>query len=298
MADVTPRWNDPELDVASDSARVRRYRRHQSRHREQVLDTPPGIRHGGTAPVGNMLDAEAVERNRALNFVDDRALAAADRRAIEVQREGGTLEVGRLFHNMMSSMTMCFNMFGSLGATSSFVTIMRSCFDPDADSIDDVTCELTPTRSLNDRTAFDAHVAYRTATGDERFLAIETKYTEPFSQVGYNNDRYREVTESSSWFISGAADALAARATNQLWRGLMLTSLVEDETGARGTYVVVTPRDDSAAVRAVDATRQWMAEPHRLLLVPMEGIVEQAAASGDPTLVEWSERFGRRYIVE
>ncbi len=262
-----------------------------------MLNTPAGIRRGGDTPVGNMLTTAAVKGDRALNFVDERALSAADQRAIEVQQEGGTLEAGRLFHNMMSSMTMCFNLFGSLGTTDSFAALMRAWFDPDAATIDEVTCELNPTASLGDRTAFDAYVAYRCTSDEARFLAIETKYTEPFSQVDYDTETYRKLTQSSSWFVEGAADALRSKTTNQLWRGLMLTSLWEEENGARGTYVIVTPADDAAAVRAIDETRKWMTEPDRLVLVPLEEIVEKAAASGDATLVEWSKQFGERYLV-
>ena len=89
-----------------------------------------------------------------------------------------------------------------------------------------MVCEVKPTDALGDRTAFDAIIWYRAAGGDRRFVAIETKYTEPFSAKAYDSAKYRSVTEGSGWFQTGAAELLRASATNQLWRGLMLAALI------------------------------------------------------------------------
>jgi hypothetical protein len=112
MADAADQlcWHAPELQVPGDSPRTDRYRLHQSWYREVVLGVAPGRRSGrATALVGNVLDAVAVAAEPALNLVGRAAYQAAIRRAEEVQREGGTLEVERLFRNMLSSMPMCFN---------------------------------------------------------------------------------------------------------------------------------------------------------------------------------------------
>lgn len=294
---MTP-WDSPELAVPSDSVRVRRYRSHQSWFRETVLGVPPGLRHGsGDQMVGSMLRVEDVQADRGLNFVNDSALRAADRRAEEVQREGGTLEAHRLFHNMLSSMPMCFNIFGALEGAVSAPSLMRELFDPDLAAIDDMVCETNPpvTEPLGDRTAFDAMLRYTTPIGP-RFVGIETKYTEPLSPKSYDNDRYREVTAASSWFRPGAADALVGSSTNQLWRGLMLASLVEDESGAAGRYAVVSTADDRAAVDAVDKVKQWMNDPDRLFFVSLEQMVATARAVGGD-VVEWADRFEQRYVV-
>lgn len=283
--------------MASDSARVRRYRAHQSWFREAVLSVEPGLRHGSTdVPVGSMLRADDVAANRSLNFVNDAALQAAGRRAVEVQKEGGTLEAHRLLHNLLSSMPMCFNIFGALEGVVGTTDLMRQLFNDDLVSVDEMICEVTPQLDapLGDRTAFDAILRHQTPTGSA-FVGIETKYTEPLSPKEYDNPRYREVTEASSWFLNGAADALVGSKTNQLWRGLMLASLVEEETGAAGRYAVVSTDDDQAAIDAIEKVQQWMAEPDRLTFVSVESMVATARLIGGD-VAPWAELFERRYI--
>lgn len=293
-----PAWDAPELQATSDNKRVARYRLHQSWYREHVLQVAPGERHGNRATlVGNTLDPAAVKADPTLNFVNDAAYRAALRRADEVQAEGGTLEVGRLFHNMMSSMTMCFNLFGALGETEGFIDIVQELFDPEAATIDEVICEITPTKALGDKTAFDAMIRYRDTEGNKRFIGIETKYTEPFSQKAYDTDRYREVTADSDWFIDGAADNLVGPATNQLWRGLMLASLTEETEQARGMYLVVSPADDASAIKVTAQVQQQMTDPGKLKFVCMEAIAQSASQQNDVASTSWVVGFGDRYLL-
>ena len=292
-----PAWNSAELQVKGDSSRVARYRRHQSRFREQELHVGPGPRpRSPKLRVGNTLDTAAVAANPRLNFIDDDAYRHAIRRSAEVKAEGGTLEPDRLFQNLMSSMPMCFNLFGSIGTAPAFLDLVRELFDPEAVEIDEVKCEVKPTDALGDRTAFDAIVWYRTARGEPRFLGIETKYTEPFSQRVYDNTTYREVTDASSWFTTDAAEELHGSATNQLWRGLMLASLTEGATASEGRYVVVTPADDDTAREVVELAARHLTDPSRLSWVTLEQIVACARRLGDHRLSAWAEAFASRYL--
>ncbi len=293
-----PQWDAAELQAKSDSTRVARYRLHQSWYRQHVLGVGPGERPGRRSSlVGNTLDRDAVRQNPRLNFVNDAAYESALRRADEVQLEGGTLEAERLFHNLLSSMPMCFNVFGAIGHVPAFGEVVQQVMDPEMMSIDQAVCEITPTPALGDRTAFDAMLRGTGAKGNARFIGIETKYTEPFSPKVYDNDRYQEVTAGSDWFVDGAGEHLKATATNQLWRGLMLASLTESAEGATGSYVVVSPADDITAQDAVAQTQRWMTDSSRLRFVSLETLVETAAGHGDPALATWAESFGRRYIL-
>lgn len=263
-----------------------------------MLGVAPGKRPGRSDQlVGNVLAAEAVAQVPTLNFVDDAAYQAAMRRADEVQAEGGTLEVDRLFHNLLSSMPMCFNLFGSLAAKPGCLDIVRGLFETDAAAIDEVVCEVTPTRSLGDRTAFDAMIGYRDADDRPRFIGIETKYTEPFSPTRYDNDTYRSVTADSGWFRDGAADALVEAKTNQLWRGLMLAALTERDTGATGNYAVVSTADDTTAIATTELVAAQLVDPTRLRFVSIDSIVDLAGAHPDPPTGEWARAFRRRYLL-
>ena len=136
----------------------------------------------------------------------------AARRADEVQAEGGTLDRDRLMRNMLSSMPLCFNLFGYLRKhPAEAARGLAAVLDLDIVENLHIVVEWAPDPAahLNDRTAFDAFVAYRTGDGRRAFLGIETKYTEPFSPRGYESERYDSVTQDTrSGFKPGAEKVL------------------------------------------------------------------------------------------
>ena len=110
-----------------------RMRRHQSWYRAQVLGVGCGTgpRPSSTARYGNMLTRE--DGDRGLNFVTPTAFAAARDR---VAAGGGAVEPFRLFHNMLSSMPMCFNLFGPLIDDPELATRVKQDTDSESDYSD------------------------------------------------------------------------------------------------------------------------------------------------------------------
>jgi hypothetical protein len=301
---MEPAWNDPSLVVDSDSFRTARYRLLQSWYREHRLGVAPGPRTQTSAAgdneaeplVGSILRRADVVRRPDLNFLNEAALGHACVRTQAVQIEGGTLEAYRLHHNMLSSMPLCFNIFGALRAAPGLVDLVRHV-DPEATEVEDVVCERKPSSALGDRTAFDAFVTYR-AGRSRRFLGVETKYTEPFSPKIYKSDRYLAVSDKPEWFAPGAADHLLGTATNQLWRTVMLAAVTEADPTLgfeRGRAVVLTTADDTAADQAVATTRTVLAAQDRLTHLSLEDFVA-APATGDTSLGGWAQDFRRRYL--
>ena len=315
---MTAIWDDPRYQPTGEPARIARYRRLQSWYREVQLGVEPGpypkrVVDGVARPtdklgLGSMLRAEDVAVQPDLNFIDPAAHEHALRRIAEVPGENGTLEAGRLQHNLLSSMPLCFNLFGALGASqrrAPFLDLFRLLFDPMATSITDVICEWAPRiedGNIGDRTAFDAVIFYETCEGPA-FLGIETKYTEPFSQAISDLDRrprYAEVTRSCGWFEDpeGALARLNTRKANQLWRNLLLAAAL-DAGGSRGRggVAVVALDGDSGAEAAMEAVTAELrsGESHRMHAVTLEAIVA-AVPEVAPSLEGWAERFRRRYL--
>lgn len=296
---VWPAWNSIELLVKRGTPRLAKYRRHQSWWRESQRGVTPGDHPKVPGRlIGSMFAAASVEADRRLNFIDEAAYRHAERRAHEVDGEGGTLDAERLFGNLLSSMPMCFNLFGAIGTAPRFADLVRSVFDDEAADIGDVVCEAPSPPTWSDRTAFDAQINYTTRGGDRRFLAIETKYTEPFTQIRYDRPEYRHLTERSGWFEQGASNVLVDVETNQLWRGLLLMNVVESHIGANGRYCVVAPADDSDARAAVGTVRSWLVpdERWRLCFVSLEEIVAAARGITDHGLNNWADDFSQRYL--
>jgi hypothetical protein len=255
--------------------------------------------------LGSWLNAEAVARQRDLNFLHPAAHEHAEKRKKEVQEEGGSLEAKRLFHNMLSSMPMCFNLFGAMRKEPSFLRVFQRLFDPRATAITDIVCEWAPPdpgARLGDRTAFDAVVLYETAD-EAAFCGVETKYTEPFSQKVYepaDANKYLEVTHESGWFADPgtAIGSLQRPASNQLWRNTMLAArLDQHRSHGRGSLAVVSLSDDPGVDKARDIVLPALAKSHldRLLFVTVEQILNVTEELA-PELSWWATSFRRRYL--
>ncbi len=172
----------PMFLVRSDPARRARYRRLQSWYRQTVLGLNAGLDSGGR-PIGSLLPSEAVESDPSLNFLRDERLAriALDRLA----ENRGTFVGDRLKRNLLSSQPLCVNLFGMLKLhPDAAAVVLAAVTGLPIERVDLIEIERAPDRAtaiLNDRTAFDAYVEYRSSAGGRGFLGIETKYTEPFS---------------------------------------------------------------------------------------------------------------------
>lgn len=300
---------DDLTHVPSDDAVTRRERRRQSAYREEVLGLPAGEGHGRT--LGNYLPDEHWRRN----FLSDEAADYADVRAEQVRREGGQLERTRLRTNMLSSMPLCFSVFGHLRAHPDVaVQLLGDVLGLDIATltavevgnrtIDGIECEWAPDRRehTGDRSAFDAVVSATLADGRTLLVAVETKYVDSFSRDPGNleADRRYEGFCSDFGMATGAFTRLRGHATRQLLRNVLLTESVR-RGGTTGTptfdraITVVLAREDDAgarsAVEALDADRGLMPTEVRFV-----GHGELATAAGRiPGLSDWARDFCRRY---
>ena len=303
---IQPSWNDPQLEVGSDTKWRAEYRRLQSWYRETVLEVSPGADQKNVTRA-NMLRKEDVERNPGLNFLDDDIASYADERAGQVKDEGGTIDRDRLMRNMLSSMPLCFNLFGYLRRHPvETAQGLSAVLGLDIAEILDMVVEWAPDPAahLGDRTAFDAFVRYRTSDGRQAFLGVETKYTEPFSPKPYDSERYDDITrDPASGFKSGAEDRLRESKTNQLWRNALLVCSLRSkgESGDSpdefddGHVVVLSCKGDPGAEGAIEGLESQLHEPSSLLrAATYEELMSKFADM--PNLRSWAGMFQRRYL--
>jgi len=299
---MTP-WNDDELAVSSDDATRRKYRALQSWYREHVLRVPPGRK--GERLVGSMLPSSEGE----LNFLTDAVRSYVGPRSAVVLAAGGTLDEDRLRRNMLSSMPLCFNLFGELRAQPvAAARVLAATWELPIARLEAIEVEWTPktpidglplagSHPLQDRTAFDAIVLYRDPDGRRGLVGVETKYTEPFSQSLPELDRYRPMAGFSGLFADGAADRLHGAATNQAWRNLLLALAVGAEAGCthRHMAILALAGDPGAEAARLGLERELRAPSECLRNSTLQSLVGHAAR--EPELADWAEKFRARYLA-
>ena len=296
---IQPSWDDPQLEVESDTVWRAKYRLLQSWYREVTLEVSPGADQRGIIRA-NMLRKEDMDRNPGLNFLDDEIASYAARRADEIPAEGGTFDRDRLMRNMLSSMPLCFNLFGYLRRyPAEAARGLAAALDLDIKEVLDIVVEWAPDRKahLNDNTAFDAFVCFRSSNGRRGFLGVETKYTERFNPERYESGHYDAVTQDAgSGFKPGAEKVLVEPPTNQLWRkSLLVHSLRSTNEFDDGYMVVLSCEGDEHAEAAINGLRSQLDDPSSLLRVTTyERLVSEFDTIAE--LMSWSNEFRLRYL--
>ena len=277
-----------------------RMRFHQSWYRARVLGLPwgPGPMLHSTRELGSMLTREDGAAGR--NFLSHELFELAQARIAE---KTGAVDEFRLLHNMLSSQPMCFNLFGYLELNLDLATRTFAALDPDVERVTDVRMEYAPEPAadyLNDRTAFDAFVAYERKGGGKGFFGIETKLTEKFSQKEYDTPAYRRWLKvpGAPWRLQ-AADELPRMAHNQLWRNHLLAFSLQNlsDQYETGTVAVVGHPLDEELTRTIAGYRELLNNPDCLRVWPVDWIIAAAETAVEtPAQREWLEAFKVRYL--
>jgi hypothetical protein len=126
-----------------------------------------------------------------------------------VYREVGALiEEERLWHNLLSSQSLCFNLFGEMKIEKSIATRFWSRLFPEQMAhVDCIYFEHSPGRGdekfIADNTAFDVMIVGRNNKGQRAFIAIEVKYSESMNEpLATLRPRYDEVAVQSDLYIN------------------------------------------------------------------------------------------------
>lgn len=204
-----------------------------------------------------------------MNFLTEDVIAAVKDRLDHTERFQ-TLDTRRLYGDLLSSMPMCFNLFGPLAVRPDLARKVTYRWFPDlcpADADVRVRFEWSPGRCqaewLDDRTAFDA-VIFINAGSQRRLIGIETKYhehpvAEPLvrknrktrlSEKREPKPRYLEVNAKAGLCSSASVMANVWGApVEQLWRDHLLALACQQHPTrgwAQTGYVLVAPAGNPA----------------------------------------------------
>lgn len=307
--------------IASDSATSRRYRAHQGRWRDEVLDVPAGTRTTSqptASTVDSMLPAvlDGVRAEDAgWNLMSQAAVDYARARVPVVKAARGVVETDRLWRNMLSSQPLAFSIVGEMRAHPAAALKVLSelsrhdlvAFDRIESGggpfvLDGLQAEWAPPRAAHtdDRSGFDIGAALRTADDRRMLLTIEVKYTDRFSSAPLDPVRYADALRRVGIDDDTAAHLVKAGAS-QFLRSVLLTDSVRCG-GTSGVdpldaaLAVVLSRDDDGVAEAVV---ERLAEEQSAVPVAWWGMTAFLEVAGRQVEFSgWADAVRARYLPD
>jgi hypothetical protein len=141
----------------------------------------------------------------------------------------------RLFNNLLTSQSLCFNFWGEAKMDFVFARDLISCWIDGVAEVTEVFFEYAPKENYTtDNSAFDIAIGFKTAEGRVGLFGLECKYTDNFSRKAYGEkgqakeQTYRGIYDQNRSMFIREYDEYADKTFNQLFRNqLIAASLVE-----------------------------------------------------------------------
>jgi hypothetical protein len=285
----------------------RRARLHQALWREArgfPEGTEPTRPKPGTSsrPLGSRLEINFAFESGA-NFLTDSARDAARHRITHPERNQ-MLRADRLFGDLLSSMPMCFNLFGPLWRDRELAADAIRRWWPDAPGhVSAVRFEWSPGRAirgryLENRTACDVAFELANAGGARGLIGVETKYHEHSkAEASPSPDRirrYLKVVGLCGAFRSGALDAVLGTRLQQLFLDhLLVLSFLHDDISPYqwAKFVLVHPERNASFANAAREYSALLSDSSTFEVRTLESLL--SASSLPPDAVS---AFRTRYL--
>lgn len=290
---------DPATTAWKRSARLQ-----QSRWRERhgwPIGAHPYSGGDRTTKVGSRLALEFAKESGS-NFLTPAALEAAKHRLAHREPHQTLLE-SRLWADLLSSMPLCFNLFGDLQRDPVRARAAVHAWWP-ALPVGEVQVrfEHSPARRdmayLGNQSAFDASFEVTAEDGSRAFVGIETKYHEHAIAEGMPTDkalrRYVEVTERSNAFVAGWREQILGTPLQQIWLDhLLVLSMLQHpaRTWAQGLFVLVYPSRNPSFAAAAQRYAELLSDASTFHAFTLEDLVSTRDAIAPATTKLLRKRY-------
>lgn len=251
---------------------------------------------------GSRIELEFAKRTM-YNFLSDTIKNAVTHRLNNPEPKQ-TLREDRLYADCLSSMPMCFNLFGPISADLKKATCAVKEWWPDTPgTVTDVRFEWSPGRQipnrfLENRSAFDSAIEIKLDNGNKGLIGIETKYHEDCKKESKPSDqrleRYKYISENSGVFKPNYFDKIIGTELQQLWQDHILALSMLQDTSSNWEwvkFVLVYPSKNPSFKRAADNYIKLLVDPSTFEAKTIESLL--CSSNLDKSDVEL---FRERYI--
>lgn len=294
----------PEWDRAPGDPEMTAFKR-QARRRQAMWRAQQGLDFGEHPPEnknGSVLREE--DGDAYANFLSPRIVEAVKHRLHEDQRQTSQqLQESRLLNHLLSSMPMCFNLFGELHDDPERLTAAGKALWNTAGEGQAVEFEWSPgrhdSRFSGDGTAFDVALFFGEPDASRTVIGIETKYHEhaviesPPNMVS-RLPRYREIVETSHVFKPDWEKRILGTELQQVWRDhLLLLAMLQDTDQAwtSGTYVLVYPEGNTSFARLAERYVDALQDDSTFLDTTVEALLDAHVLHAPDTEQEFRDRY-------
>jgi hypothetical protein len=239
------------------------------------------------------------------NFLTGAAVKAV-RWRLEHPEPYQMINVDRLYGNLLSSMPLCFNLFGPLFSKADLeptTATVRSWWPDAPGCVSAVRFEWSPGRRkpgkfLENSSAFDVAFELVMDNGTLGVIGVETKYHENCTRGKLLSEerlsRYKLVTERSGAYELGALDVLVGTPLQQIWLDHLLSLSMLQHTPQMWTwvkFVLVHPDGNPSYARASDEYRAILRDTSTFEVRTIESLLNAGVLPTDATAA-----FRERYL--
>ncbi|MCB9211239.1 MAG: hypothetical protein H6609_17870 [Ignavibacteriales bacterium] len=221
-----------------------------------------------------------------------------------------TIDEYRLFNNMLSSMSMCFNLFADLRANlnvnpSQTTEIIKILFK-EIEWLNDVKyidIEFIPAPIeyyTNDKSAFDAVIIGTDKKGKKGIISIETKYTDLLGLNSSKNNKLKnELIKKHKIFTDDYFALLQKRDYRQIDRNYLLTyAFAKRNKFKYYVNLTISPEEDSESVYEINRLKNALRKnKDSILKISLEEIVSRGRNINKLGFGNLMVKFHNRYLI-
>jgi len=251
--------------------------------------------------LGSRINVDFAHESGANFLNEDIRRAVRDRLAHPQPHQ--TLYEDRLFADLLSSMPMCFNLFGVLQADLELADRAVHSWWPDVPGrVCAVHFEWSPGRRLEgeyleNRSAFDVAFELELPGGKRGVLGVETKYHEDCKPEKPPSDdrrrRYMEVARESGAFKDSAVEQIMGTKLQQIWLDHLLALSMTQHPSRKWSwagFVLVHPARNPSYANVCDLYKTKLKDPSSIRVSTLESLLA-AGVLPSKTASAFSERY-------